>query len=893
MVRPPRVARFLLARFTPPDLEVSLLGDLDELFERQAVARGAMSARLWYLRQAALALPHLLNIRRRRTISRRQLEPRMTATDKLVQDVRMAIRLMVKFPGSTMVAIVMLALCIGANTAIFSLLQAVLLRPLPYVDADRLVVIWKTAEAGEVTHISLQELLSYQHDTKSLERVAGYVEHSATFTDGDEPDRVRAATVSANLFETLKARPSLGRGFAPQDAVPGAPRTVILSHGLWIRQYGGAADLVGRTIRVSGTPRTVVGIMPPGFRLPLDYRAARPTEAWFPMEIDPANLGGWGARSIVAVARLRDGAEPEHATSEFAVIGDRWIRAGFVADQGDGKLKRDAVPLNDLVTGGARRALVVVFVAVGAVLLIACATVANLHLAKAEVRRQEIAVRSALGAPRGRIARQLLTESVLLALTSGALGIAVAEIGIRVLRTIPATTIPRAEDVGMDIGVLLFATAVALGTGLLFGMVPTLQLSRPDLNRVLSAGGRGAAGRATGRFRRALVVTQLAFAVLLVVGAGLLVRSLVEMYRVDLGFDPARVLTAHTFLPLADYATNDDVVRTFRQIEMRIAQLPGVSAVGAVRVLPLARTIGDWSIVIEGRPHVREENPNTDFQTATPGYFAAMGMRTVRGRLFTHADDENAPMVVVINDTMAERYWPGEDAIGKRFHLSTSEQPWLTIIGIVRTVRHNAIIEPSRAESYIPHAQIARELGAATRAMSLVMKTEGEPTAMLPALRSAVRDVGRHLPLAEVQTMEHVTATALAQPRFTAMLLGLLAGLALALAALGVYSTVSLLVTERTREIGIRVALGARRASILFLVLSEGAVIAGAGLALGIGGALLLTQALGGLLYGVSPLDPLTFAAVPAILGSLTLLACVNPALRATGVDPVVALRQN
>jgi putative ABC transport system permease protein len=387
-------------------------------------------------------------------------------------------------------------------------------------------------------------------------------------------------------------------------------------------------------------------------------------------------------------------------------------------------------------------------------------------------------------------------------------------------------------------------------------------------------------------------VGQLAFAVVLVVGAGLLVRSLVGIYQIDLGFNPDRVLTANTFLPVADYATNGDVVRTYREIDARLEGVTGVKAAGVVRVLPLARTIGDWSIVIEGRSSSREENPNTDYQVATPGYFPAMGITPVRGRLFTAADDEKAPLVVVVNDTMAGRYWPGEDALGKRFHLSTDDRPWLTIIGIIPTVRHNAVLESPRAEAYLPHAQVAVELGSATRAMTLAIRTDGEPTVLISAIRQALRDVGPGLPLGEIETMEHVTSMALARPRLTTMLLGLLAALALALASLGVYSTVSVLVTERAREIGIRVALGAERKSILRLVASEGALLAATGLGLGIAGALLLTRLLEGLLYGVGPLDPLTFAVVPAVLGVLTMLACLQPARRAMAVDPAVTLRQ-
>jgi predicted permease len=893
MVTPPPLLRRLVERLAPADLRPSILCDLDDLFRRRAASHGLWRARLWYARQALAACWHLASIRlRRRSAHPARREHRMGAADSLGQDLRVAARVMLKSPGATLAAVATLAVCIGANTAVFSLVQAVLLRPLPYANPDRLVAVWNAAEPGEVTWISQQELHSYGTEAHSLERLGGYVRTNASFSGSDNPERVRAALVSVDLLPTLGVRPALGRTFADADAAPGAPPTIVLGHGLWVRQFGGRPEIVGQTIRVNGAPQTVIGIMPEGFRLPLDFLDARPTEAWSPLEVNPADLGGWGDRSIIAIGRLDADASPKTATSEFGVISDRWIQAGFVRDQGNGRLKRRAVPLNDLVMGNARRALHLVFAAVGAVLLIACATVANLLLAKSEGRRQEMAVRAALGAQPSRLARQLLTESVLLGIASGAAGLAVAGLGVRVLRAIPAATIPRADEVGIDVGVLAFTTAVALGTGLLFGLVPALQLRRPDLNRVLNAPGRSGAGHTSARFRRTLVVAQLAFAVVLVVAAGLLVRSFVAMNRIELGFDPQRVLTAQTYLAPSDYPDDLRVIETVRAIDARLAQLPGVSAAGAVRVLPLARTIGDWSITIEGVPVDPAKNPNTDLQTVTPGYFAAMGIQPIRGRLLTAADDEDGQLVVVVNETMANRYWPGQEALGKRFHLGTRNQPWLTVVGIIPDVRHNAVIEEGRAETYVPHAQIARETGGgATRTMTFAIRTAREPDTMVAPLRAAVREVGPHLPLSEIQTMEQVTSRALAQPRLTAMLLATLAALALALAALGIYSTVSLLVSERTREIGIRVALGAGRSSILRLVAGEGALLAAAGLVIGTAGALLSTRLLQGLLYGVGPLDPVTFAAAPAVLGGLTVVACVTPARRAAGVDPVVALR--
>ena len=451
MVTPPRLIRYVLSCVAPPDLRRDLLDDLDELFSRRVAAVGPLRSRLWYARQAAGALPHLIRIRRgRRGAASSPQEPHMGVLDKVMQDVRTAVRVMRRSPTTTVAAVTTLAVCLGATTAIFSLVQAVLLRPLPYHQADRLVVIWKTPEPGEMTFISLRELLGYRAGTSGLQQVAGYIEHSATFADGDEPDRVRVATVSVNLFDTLRVQPARGVGFQAADGEPGAQPTVILGHSLWRRQFGARPDIVGQMIRVSGTLRLVRGVMPEGFQLPLDYRAARATDAWLPMEVDLANPGGWGSRSIIGLGRLKDGVDTRQVTSEFAGIGQSWIRQGFVADQGDGKMFREAMLLDELVTGSSRRALLIVFAAVATVLLIACATVANLFLAKADGRRQEIAVRNALGAGRARIARQLLTESLILAGISGLLGVALAQAGMRVLQTIPATTIPRAQEAGLN-----------------------------------------------------------------------------------------------------------------------------------------------------------------------------------------------------------------------------------------------------------------------------------------------------------------------------------------------------------------------------------------------------------------------------------------------------------
>jgi putative ABC transport system permease protein len=810
----------------------------------------------------------------------------------MITDIRDVLRRLGAEPTFSAIAIITLALGIGANTAIFSLIKTVLIRPLPYGDPERVVVIWNTREADSTTWLSNPEVSSYGNDATTLERMAGIYETEANLTGGQEPERVRAAFVTTNLFETLAVGPMLGRTFTAADA-EGAASAVVLGHGLWTRRFGGDPNVVGQSIQMNGVAHTVVGVMPESFRLPLDYRKDKPTEAWTPFAIDPANPGPWGDRSLIGVGRLRRGATAASATSELAVIAGRWISAGYVRDQGDFRFARSAVPVQEFVTGSVRTPLLILLGTVGFVLLIAVANVANLLLARADVRGRDIAIRSALGARRGRLVRQLLAESVLLGLAGSALGLVFAYAGMRTLSILRPSSLPRIEGVQLDATVLAFTTVLGIVAGLVFGLAPAIHLSRPDLTSILHDGGRGGtASRSRRAVRKALVVAQMALSVVLVLGAGLLTRSLIELNRVDVGFDAANVITAQIQLPARDYAQPGPVINFYRNLVERLEQLPGVRSAGAIRILPLTRTIGDWSITLESRPFSADENPNGDFQWVTPRYFEAMGLRLVRGRFPTNADREDAPMVVVVNETMAARYWPGEDAIGKRFHLGTKDQPWLTIVGIVANVRHNAIVEEPRAEMYIPQAQVNRETGGNPRAMAIVVRTESNPLAIVDGLRATIRGLDPNLPISEIQTMEQVTARALSEQRFMAILLGAFATLALVLAAVGIYGTISLLVAERTQEIGIRMALGAGREAILRMVLSEAVALAAAGLALGLAAGAALTRSLGNLLYGVGAHDPLTFAVIPVVLIAVALVASFYPARRAARLDPIATLRR-
>ena len=756
--------------------------------------------------------------------------------DRLSQILRHAISRLVRDRAFAAITIVTLALGIGANTAVFSLVKATLLSPLPYGDADRLTAIWG-ADRAEATHLSLREVYTYPRESQSFVDIAGYQEYDASFTGGQEPELIRGGSATPNLFEVTRTPAMLGRTFTPADTAGGTSGVIVISHGLWQRRFGGAAEVIGRSIQVNGRARTIIGVMPASFRLPNDYASLRPTEAWVPEVVDPANLGAWGSRSYSGLARLKDHVSPASATSELAVVASQWVKAGYVRARPDGSLgglARRVIPAQEFITGQVRGSLLILFGSVAFVLLIACANVANLQLARADVRRREVAVRTALGAGRGHIVSQLLTESVLLSIAGAIAGLAVAWAGLQIVVTLRPADLPRLDETTLDGPVLLFTAVLAIVTGILFGLLPALQLSRPDVTGVLKDGGRtGTAGRSRQFARRALVVLQLASSVVLALAAGLLIRSLIELNRIDLGFNPVNVLTAQLQVPATAYPQWADVVRFYREATESVAQIPGVRAVGAVRVLPLARSIGDWSIKIEGRPYVPEENPNGDFQAVTPGYFEAMGLKLVRGRLLTDADREDTMPAVVINDTMAARYWPDQEAIGRQFMMGTDDKPWLTIVGVVGTVRHNAVIEEPRAEMYLAHAQLPAHIRSTPRGMTLVVKTAGNPIALTGQVRDAIRAIDRNLPVSDIKTMEQVAASALSQPRFVTFLLALFAGTALTLAAIGIYGTISLLVAERMQEMGIRLALGASPPAILRLVLGQGMILTAAGLVLG------------------------------------------------------------
>ena len=810
--------------------------------------------------------------------------------DRLLPDVAHAVRRLLRAPGFAAIAIMTLALGIGANTAIFSLVKTVVLRPLPFGNPDRLVMIWQPGDKGETTWLSTPEVAEYARLTSAFESAGAYYSTAANLTGGMEPERVFAAQVTPGLFRTLGVPAAIGRTFGATDSVSAIGDQVVLAHSLWQRRYGGTSDVIGQSIQVNGTPRTVIGVMPASFKLPRDFANERPSELWTPY--DPGNSANdWGDRSLIGVALLRPGVSPAAASAAMIALEDRWIRDGLVHNPN--RTGRAAVPMTEFVTGDVRTALWVLLGAVGVILLIACANVANLTLARGDERHREIAVRTALGASRSRIIGQLLIESIVVALAGGALGTLLAYGGLRALQGAQPAGIPRIDQIGLDGGVFAFTVVLTIATGVLFGLAPALQISRPDLSGTMKEGGRsGTVGVGRQRFRDGLAVAQMAFSVVLLIGAMLLIRSFVQLRGVDLGFEHAPALTARITLPVASYRSDTSVREFHRALRERFAQLPGVTRVGATRLLPLTGTIGDWSITIEGRAAAPNDNPNGDWQVVTPGYFEAMGMKIREGRFFAETDNESAPIVAVVNETMAKRYWP-DGAIGRRFHIGTLNQPWITIVGVVAQVRHNAVTEAPRAEMYVPHSQWGPAGASTARGLTYVIRTTGDPLGVLGYVRQTVRSMDSNLPIADVQTLEQVMANSLSQARFTTTLLGLFAALALTLASIGIYGVIALLVSRRRQEIGIRMALGARPRSILAMVVRRGMLLAASGVAIGLAGALALGSVLNSMLFGVTRFDPATFATVPLLLATVALVACLIPAGRAASVSPMVALRED
>jgi predicted permease len=800
----------------------------------------------------------------------------------MINDIRYALRSLRKHPGFSTVAIVTLALGIGANTAIFSVVHGILLRPLPYPDADRVFTIWedqsrRDGPAREWTSRSVFRM--WREHNRSFAQMAAISDFAPNLTGVDEPLGLVGELVTPGYFAALGVPPALGRAFLPEEETPGRGRAVVLSHELWQRRFGGDPGILDRVVTLNGEGYSVVGVMPAGFRAPITPTA----EIWAPLDIDPARTD-WANAYLRVVARLGPDMSADAARADLERV------AGLVAAEqptyyrGVGAV---AVPIHQTVVGTASTPLLVLLGAVGLVLAIACANVANLLIARMTGRARELAIRAGLGAGAGRLARQLLTESVTLALIGGAIGVALGVWGTELLKHLAPPGTPRLADVRVDLAVLGFALGIALLTGLAFGVLPALAASRPALLSSLREGARGTETAGAGRVRRGLVAVELALGLTLLAGAGLLVRSLLALNAVDPGFTADRILTARVLAPASRYPERHHIAAFWRDVETRLAGRPEVRSAGLVLIPPFGGDEIDLSFLVEGVFVPDGDEPGARYRIATPGFFETLELRVRQGRAFDAGDGADA-QVVVINRTMAERHFPDGDAVGRRIRIGnvrSEESPWWTVVGVIDDVRHTALDERSREEMYVPAAVRP------ARVMFVTLAGHGAPLDLVPVLREVVRSIDPDLPITQVAALDALIGTSLATRRFVAYLLAGFAGVALVLAAVGVYGVVSYAVGRRTREIGIRMALGAGRGDVLRNVMGQGLVMTGVGIGIGLIAAVLVTRALTSLLFGVAPTDPFTFAVVALILTGAALAACYVPARRATRVDPMEALR--
>jgi putative ABC transport system permease protein len=817
----------------------------------------------------------------------------------LIQDLRFGARMLWKHPGFTFIAVLTLALGIGANSAIFSVVNSVLLRELPYREPDRLVMVFaerplQVAQRGFTEFWFPPADFRDLHDqNQSFEQMAALLPEGLNLTGSGDPELLSGLYASANLFALLGVEVRHGRVFLPEEEQPGNNRVVILSDRLWQRRFGSDPNVVGQKISLDNESYTVVGVAPPDFQFP--PKAGLPPQFGFPPEVDlyiPLALttGEWNDRGgglFPAIARIKSQTGPAQAEAEMKSIAERLARQ--YPDTNENESVR-LIPIHQQVVGKVQIALLALLGAVGFVLLIACVNIANLLLARATARQKEMAIRAALGAGRWRVIRQLLTESLLLAVLAGVLALLLAVWGVDLLRTIVPEDFPRAEEIGVDVRVFSFTLAVSLLTGIIFGLIPALQGSRTGLNETLKEGGRSSGGGSRNRLGGALVITEVALSLLLLVGAGLMLRSSIRLMSVDPGFDPQNVLTMAINLPDNKYQ-GPQREAFFQQLLERLRAQPGIRSAGAVSP-PLGFGEAGACLRFEGRPLAA---PGEWLYAAprwvAPDYFEAMKTQLLKGRVFTAGDGINTKPVIIINEMMARLYFPNEDPIGKRMAICndggfTDRPHWREIVGVVKDVRYTALDTEAKAQMYSPFAQYVPH---AER--TLVVRTDGDPLSFVAAVRGEVQAMDKDQPVTRIRTMEEFVAGSVSQRRFNMFLLAILAGLALIMAGAGIYGVMSYSVEQRTHEIGLRLALGAQSRDVLKLVVKRGMTLALMGVALGLGASFALTRLMESLLFGVSATDTVTFALVPLLLMAVALLACYLPARRATKVDPIVALR--
>ena len=810
----------------------------------------------------------------------------VSAVETAAQDLRYGLRVLRKNPGVTITAVLTLAVGIGANTAIFNAVHAVLLRPLPYPEPQRLAIVWGGARQARKTPVSATNFLDYQEQNRVFEHMATFHAGSLALTGAADPEWIRTGNVSPDFFKVLGVRAALGRTFSPEEGRSGRNQVLVLGPGIWRRRFGADRNIVGRILMLNATRYTVIGVLPEGFEFSVPG-LFRPAEMWTPAVLirDDSQRNN---NDLRVIARLKPGITLRQAETDLKVISRRLARAYPQILAG---LDTQLVPLREQIVGDVRPLLLILLGAVGFLLLIACANVASLQLARASTRRKEVALRLALGASRRRVVRQLLTESVLLALLGGALGLLLARWGIGLLTGLAPAHLPRESGGGLGSAVLLYSLLLSLVTGVLFGLAPAFQSSAQGLGETLKEGGRAAAESAAGgRLRGLLMVAEVALALVLLTGAGLLVRSFARLLAEKPGFEVENVLTVFLVLPRYSYPDARAQSALYRQAIDRIAALPGVTAAGGIDDLPLTPDRDASTFAVEGgEPWTADRSPVAQVRTVTPGYFRAMSIPLVQGRPFAATDTSSAPPVLLINQTLARRFFKGEDPVGKRltFGGSTPASPpsWVTVAGVVADVRDLGLESRPEPEVYLPYEQSPLSY------INVVARVDGDPGRLAAAMRDTIRGLDRGLPLPEAEPMNAVLATSIAQRRFSMLLLGLFAAIALALAAVGIYGVITYAVARRTHEIGVRMALGARRSDVLRMVIGRSLTLTACGVGAGIVGALALTKLMSSLLYGVRPTDLPTFLAVALVLACVAALASYLPARRAMAVDPVVALR--
>jgi putative ABC transport system permease protein len=801
--------------------------------------------------------------------------------DNLLRDIRYGLSSLLRYPAFTTVAVITLALGIGANTAIFSVVNAVLLRPLPFDDPERIVWLWDTLPQLPTAPTSLPEFLDWKKQNRSFEHLSAFVSGKMFLDAGDGVEDVRVGIVTPEMFSLFRVNPILGRTFTDEETQPGRHRVAVLSNSIWQKRFGSDPDVTKRTIQLSGAVYTIIGVMPAGFSFPDG------ATLWRPLQIDTTSLDR-GPHYLNVVGRLKPGVTLPQAQADMSAL------AAALSQQHPEKTSGHGVKLEgltDVVVGDIGLALFVFLGAVGFVLLIACANLANLMLARIGGRQKEIAVRTALGASRLRIVRQLLTESILLAVVGGGAGLLLAIWAVSWLVSLSRDTIPRVNEISIDPKVAGFTLLVSVVTGVLFGLAPALQVSKQDLTDSLKESGRTTAGLRKNRLRSALVISEVAFSLVLLVGAGLMIRSFAKLNQVDPGFNPDRVLTLGVSLLRNKYPTDEQVAQVCAQILERAAAAPGVVSAGAISELPLSGSNTNDNFTIEGRPVIpKEAEPLTEYRVVTPRYFQSMGVPLLAGRDFSETDTKQSPNVVVINEAFARRHFVGEDPLGHRLKLQGQERDPLMIVGVVGNVRDFGLDEQPTPSAYVPFLQDPLSTNY-QRSMTIVARTRSDPGAVAGSLRAAMTSIDKSIPVYALKPMTEYLGDSLSRRRFNMILLIVFSGVALVLAAVGIYGVISYGTIQRTHEMGIRMALGARRSDVLKLVVRQAMMLALCGVGIGLLASLALTRLIKGLLFNVSVTDPLTFTVISALMILIALLACLIPARRATKVDPLVALR--